>query len=393
MADEDRSIESLRTKTRANPKGAVKLLLILSIAAIAGFGGGYLAADLENNNGGNNEAIQEAVSEEGNLITEIAKDVGQSVVSVNVVSTGREQTFFGSVPVERESAGTGFILSEEGVIVTNRHVVPRGTDNISITLSDGTELGEVSVIGRTSDDDPLDVAFLKIDDKKGKDLKPVKLGDSTNVEVGQRVVAIGNALGQFQNTVTSGIISGYGRDVQAADEQGVDTLQNLFQTDASINQGNSGGPLVSMSGEVIGINTAVAGGAENIGFAIPISDVQGLIKSVLNEGKLLRPYLGIRYINLTDDIAYRLNLNTNRGAYIAPREGGEASIMPDSPAAKAGLAEKDIIVRVNDIDINERSSLASVLGRFSVGDEVNLTVIRGGETLNLEATLGTMPGN
>lgn len=398
MADENRpaddtQTEDLRPKKTRNPEGIVKLLVVLSVAAVAGFGGGYLAADLENSDNGSDKAIQQAVNEEGSLITDIAKEVGQSVVSVNVVSTGRQQTFFGSVPVERESAGTGFILNEDGVIVTNRHVVPEGTENISVTLSDGTELGDISIIGRTSNNDPLDVAFLKIDDKKGKALKPAKLGDSTDVEVGQRVVAIGNALGQFQNTVTTGVISGYGRDVQAADEQGVDTLQNLFQTDASINEGNSGGPLVNMSGEVIGINTAVAGGAENIGFAIPISDVQGLIKSVLNEGKLLRPYLGIRYISLTDDIAYRLNLNTKRGAYIAPQEASQASVIPDSPADKAGLTEKDIIVRVNDIDINERNSLASVLGRFSVGDKVSLTVVRGDETLNIEATLGAAPEN
>src|SRR5207249_716858 len=156
---------------------------------------------------------------------------------------------------------------------------------------DGTELKNVSVIGRTSDSDPLDIAFLKINDKKGKTLTPVKLGDSSKIQVGDKVLAIGNALGQFQNTVTQGIISGYGRSVQAGDSSqlglsnNTETLQNLFQTDAAINEGNSGGPLVNMSGEVIGINTAIAGGAQNVGFSIPINDVQGLIKSVLNKGK------------------------------------------------------------------------------------------------------------
>lgn len=368
----------------------VKFLVIIFVAAAAGFGGGYAAKNADPG-GQNNEQIQQTVDQEGGLITRIVDEVGRSVVSINVVSSGRQQTFFGSIPVERESAGTGFIISDDGVVVTNRHVVPESADNISVTLSDGTELDDVTVIGRTSDSDPLDIAFLKINDKKDKELSPAKLGDSTKVEVGQRVVAIGNALGQFQNTVTSGIISGYGRSVQTAGEQGVDTLQNLFQTDASINEGNSGGPLVNMQGEVIGINTAVAGGAENIGFAIPISDVQGLVKSVLEKGELLRPYLGIRYITLTDDIAYRLNLDTKRGAYIVPQSGGTDSVIQGSPADKAGLKEKDIVIRVNDINIDEKNSLASVLGRFSVGDKVNLTVVRGNETINVDVTLEAAP--
>src|SRR5690606_10800678 len=147
--------------------------------------------------------------------------------------------------------------------------------------SDGTELTDVEVIGRTGSNDPLDIAFLRIRDAKGKQLKAATLGDSGAAQVGDKVVAIGNALGEFQNTVTSGIISGFGRNVVAGDETGSETLQNLLQTDAAINQGNSGGPLVNANGEVIGINTAIAGGgAENIGFAIPINDIKGLIKSV-----------------------------------------------------------------------------------------------------------------
>lgn len=393
MAD-DQQVDNLGSeKSDPRPKGQLRgtarFLLVILIASAAGFGGGFLANN--KNASTNNEAVQKAVTEEGDLITQIAEDVGQSVVSVNVTSSGRQQTLFGTVPVERESAGTGFILSEDGVVVTNRHVVPKNAENISVTLSDGTELGDITVIGRTAESDVLDIAFLKIDDIKGKDLHPAKLGDSTRVDVGQRVVAIGNALGQFQNTVTSGIISGYGRNVTAQDDRGVDTLQNLFQTDASINQGNSGGPLVNLAGEVIGINTAVAAGeAENIGFAIPISDVQGLIKSVLEKGELLRPFLGIRYISLTDDIAYKLNLNTTRGAYIAPQDGQDP-VMKGSPADKAGLQEKDIVIRVNDIPIDEKNSLASVLGRFSVGDKVNLTIVRGDETINIEATLEAAP--
>lgn len=367
-------------------------LFTLFVAAAAGFGGGYLANN--DQSGSNRGAVEQAVDSEGNLITEIAKEVGQSVVSVNVVSNVSRQSFFGPVESRQQSAGTGFILNSDGIIITNRHVIPRGNANISVTLSDGTELEDVSVIGRTNDGDPLDIAFLKINDKKGKTLKPVKIGDSSKVPVGERVVAIGNALGQFQNTVTAGIISGYGRSVQAQGENGVDTLQNLFQTDASINQGNSGGPLVNMAGEVIGINVAAAAGAaENIGFAIPISDAKGSIDSILQKGRLERPYLGVRYVTLTDDIAFRLNLDTKRGAYIPPAEDGQRSILPETPAAQAGIKEKDIITKINDIEIDEKNSLSSVLGRYSAGETVKVTIVRDGKTETLDVTLGAAPSD
>src|SRR5690606_17830987 len=176
-------------------------------------------------------------------------------------------------------------------------------------LSDGTELDDVTVVGRTSSRDSLDIAFLKINNLEGKKLTPARIGDSSKMQVGDPVVAIGNALGQFQNTVTSGIISGYGRNIQALDTNGAESLENLFQTDTAINPGNSGGPLVNLNGEVIGINTAVAGGdAQNIGFAIPINDVVGLIDTVKQTGKLQRPYLGVIYIPITNDVAEQYSL-------------------------------------------------------------------------------------
>lgn len=364
--------------------GLVILMLVASLGA--GFVGGYYS-DGKNTADQDRKAQQQIVSNESELIARLAEEVGPSVVSVNVTSTGVADTFFGAREYSQKSAGTGFIISNEGIIVTNRHVIPEETDNISVTLSDGTQLDDINVIGRTGANDPLDIAFLKVNDKKGKDLKAAKLGESSKVNVGDKVIAIGNALGQFQNTVTSGIISGYGRNIEADGGSGSETLQNLFQTDTAINQGNSGGPLVNMSGEVIGINTAVAGGgAENIGFAIPISDIGGLIKSVLETGELKRPYLGVRYVSLTDDYAYQFNLDTKRGAYLAPLQGG-SPIINDSPADKAGLQEKDIITKINDVEINERNSLASILGSYSVGDKVNLAIIRDGKEVKIEATL------
>ena len=380
----------------ANKKQQAKTIFLLMAALLAGFIGGYAGSSANSQTSKTSTSQQrQVISSESDLIAEIAKDVGQSVVSIDVTSSGlRTDAFFGFTrQVEQASAGTGFILSEDGIVMTNRHVIPKGTTSVTVTLADGTKLDSVEVIGRTSDSDSLDVAFLKIKDKKGKSLKPVKLGDSSKVKVGERVVAIGNALGQFQNTVTSGIISGYGRDVVAGDSTGdAETLTNLFQTDASINQGNSGGPLVNINGEVIGINTAVAGGnnTQNIGFSIPIDDVKGLVASVLEQGKLVKPYLGVRYVSLTDDYAYRFNLNTKRGAYIAPQDSGK-SILDNSPASKADLKEKDIITKVNGLSIDEKTSLASALGRYKVGDEVTLTIVRDGKEQQVKVKLEAAP--
>jgi S1-C subfamily serine protease len=370
--------------------------LMLLVVLAVGFSGGWLGSESrsQSNSFKSGTVNQQIILNESQLISEIAKSVGPNVVSVNVTSQAIQESFFGfTQPIEQQSAGTGVIISEDGYVVTNRHVVPRGVSEVSVTLSDGTELDDVEVVGRTNDGDTLDIAFLKINDKKGKSLTAARIGDSSKMQVGDKVVAIGNALGQFQNTVTSGIISGFGRSVEAGDESGgnVESLQNLLQTDASINQGNSGGPLVNINGEVIGINTAVAGGAaENIGFAIPVNDVQGLIKSVLSKGKLERPYLGIRYVSLTDDYAYQYNLDVKRGAYIAPTRNGR-SIIENSPAEKAGLREKDIITKIDGDDIDENNSLISLISRKAVGEEVELTIIRDGKEQKIKVRLEAAP--
>ncbi|HTE58509.1 MAG TPA: trypsin-like peptidase domain-containing protein [Verrucomicrobiae bacterium] len=377
-------------RTRVAALGTVFLILV---SAAAGFVGGWAGSRANQKGSFDTSTSKQIISSESELISSIAKDAGPSVVSVNVMGKANRQSFFGIQSVERQSAGTGFIVSGD-VIVTNRHVVSDVNGQVSVTLDDGTELTEVEVIGRTSQGDPLDVAFLRVKDTKGKTLKPLKRGDSSKMEVGGKVVAIGNALGQFQNSVTTGIISGYGRSVVAGDETGssTETLQNLFQTDAAINQGNSGGPLVNVSGEVIGINTAIAGeGAENIGFAIPINDVSALIDSVLAKGKLERPYIGVRYISLTDDYAYEFSLPVKRGAYVAPNSDGETSILPDSPASKAGLKEKDVITKVNGEDVNEKNSLTSLVGKHKVGDEVTLNIFRDGKDQQIKVTLEAAP--
>lgn len=382
------------TFKKLNTPNISEKFIVGAAIVLLSVGGGYVGGYFGQKNQASLDSSQasKAIQSESELIAEIVRNVGPSVVSIKVNSNVTAQTFFGPREVDQVSAGTGFILSADGVVATNRHVIPDDNSQISVTLSDGTELDNVEVIGRTAANDPLDIAFLKIKDTKGKELKPVKLANpDTKIDVGQKVVAIGNALGQFQNTVTSGIISGFGRDIETAGGQGEsEGLQNLLQTDASINQGNSGGPLVSINGEVIGINTAVAGsGAENIGFAIPINDVRGIIKSVLERGELLRPYLGVRYITLTDESADEFNLETKRGAYLAP--GESATLQPGSPAEKAGLKEKDIITKINNIDVNETTSLGSALGRFSVGETIKVTVVRGDQTLTIDVQLEALP--
>lgn len=411
MGDTDKQPYSVSSKAKGGPGwkmpsvsgGARLIVTIVVVGVLSGFGGAWLQSR-DNNNGlvtssvGNEKKI---VTSQSQLISQIAKTVGPSVVSVNVdISSASANSGLGAFgfaqPEQEQAAGTGIIIDSSGLIVTNRHVVPAGTTNVSVTLSDGTELKDVSVIGRTGSSDTLDVAFLKINDSKGHKLKPATLGDSSKVQVGDDVVAIGNALGQFQNTVTSGIISGYGRSLQAGDSSGSssESLVDLFQTDAAINEGNSGGPLVNLNGQVIGINTAVAGNAQNIGFAIPINDVKGLIDQVVKTGKFSRPYLGVRYVQLTGDVANQFNLSVQNGAFIAPSsDPANPSVLPNTPAAKAGLKEKDIITEVDGTKIDQAHSLTALLSKHQPGDKVELTVLRGGKTLHISVTLGSSPSN
>ena len=404
-----RSATAPRQTTVSSPRRIS--LLVVAFALIVSLGMGFLggwigAAGRENSSvlsGTSTASQQKIVASESQLISSIAKTVGPSVVSVDVVgqtAASDSLNYFGfggqSQTQQTEAAGTGIIIASDGLIVTNRHVVPAGTTSVSVTLSDGTQFDNVKVVGRTSDSDSLDIAFLKINDTKGHKLTPAEIGDSSKTQVGDVVVAIGNALGQFNNTVTSGIISGYGRSVQAGDSSGtsVENLNDLFQTDAAINEGNSGGPLVNASGQVIGINTAISGQGQNIGFAIPINDVNGLIKQVLSTGKFERPYLGVRYIPLTAAIAKQLNLSATQGAYVAPAtDGGDSPIISGSPADKAGIQEKDIVTAVDGTKIDQANSLTSLVGRKAVGDSVKLTVIRDGKTISLSVTVGSAPTN
>lgn len=390
-----------RHVTNKAKNGTVALALVVGL--IGGLIGGWIGGSHDDNASlltGSLSNQAKVVTSESQLINTIAKSVGPSVVSVNVDVTSQDQSTFGlfgfSQPTQTQAAGTGIILTGSGLIVTNRHVVPSGTTNVSVTLSDGTQLNNVKVVGRTSDSNPLDIAFLQITNTQGHKLTPATIGNSSQVNVGDTVVAIGNALGQFQNTVTSGIISGYGRSVQASDSSGStsENLTNLFQTDAAINEGNSGGPLVNLNGQVIGINVAIAGNAQNIGFAIPIDQVKGLIDQVVKSGKFQQPYLGVRYIPITSDVAQQYGLSVNSGAYVAPSaDPTQPSVVSGSPADQAGIKEGDVITKVDGTSIDQTHDLVALLDQHQVGDTVSLTVLRDGKTMDISVTLGATPGS
>ena len=241
-------------------------------------------------------------------IAEIAERVSASVVSI--VTSTKTTNFFGQ-DYESAAAGTGIMVTSDGYILTNKHVI-NGATSISVVLDDGTSYEDVELVAT----DPLnDVAFLKIKDVSG--LTAATLGDSKTLSVGQQVMAIGNALGQYQNTVTVGVVSGLGRSITASDGTGysTETLSDMIQTDAAINSGNSGGPLVNAAGEVIGINTAVSSSAENMGFAIPISSVKGMLAQLIETGSAERTYLGVYAAEITPEIAKAYNLPVSSGAY------------------------------------------------------------------------------
>lgn len=397
-----RRLVSVRTRLSRTSKVVVAGVLA---SAVVGFAAGWLGGNHSTNLGSGiltatTGSQKQIVTSESQLINSIAKTVGPSVVSVNVTSTSQNNNNLFSFPglsQTEQSAGTGIILTSSGLVITNRHVVPSGATTVSVTLADGTELRDVTVIGRTSQNSSLDIAFLKINNTQGEKLTPAVIGDSSKVQVGDSVVAIGNALGQFQNTVTSGIISGYGRSVQASSSgtgQDSENLDNLFQTDAAINEGNSGGPLVNLNGQVIGINTAIAGNAQNIGFAIPINDVKGLIQQAVSSGKLQQPWLGVYYIPITNDVAQQYSLNVSRGAWIPPMGViGQDPIVAGGPADKAGLQAGDIITQADGTSIDQAHSLTSVISQDNVGQQVTLTVVRNGKTLHIQTTLQAEPAS
>lgn len=316
---------------------------------------------------------------DSNSIESVANRVSQSVVSI--VSKNQKSSRFFYSTEDSASAGTGIIISQDGYILTNKHVIEKSSEILVVT-NNGDSYENVRVVMV----DPMsDIAILKISNAKG--LKAAELGDSKKINIGQQVIAIGNALGEYDGTVTSGIISGIGRTVEASSEDGSsrEVLTDMIQTDAAINSGNSGGPLVNAQGQVIGINTAVASKAQSIGFAIPISSVKGILKSISKGKEPKRAYLGASYISINQQIRKKYNLDVSKGALVKSKKGN--AIIYGSPAQKAGLKDGDIITKIDGVEVSKNSSISSLIGEKSVGDTVEISYIRDGRERYTRATL------
>lgn len=285
-------------------------------------------------------------------------------------------------------AGSGFIVSEDGMILTNKHVVEDEEAEYTAITVDGKKYS-VKVLAL---DPAQDLAVLKIDNTEGEKFTSVKLGDSSNVQIGQTVIAIGNTLGEFSNTVSVGVVSGLRRSIIAAGGDTSETLDNLIQTDAAINEGNSGGPLLNLKGEVIGINTAVASNAENVGFVLPINLAKRDLDQVKASGKITYPYLGVYYTLVDGQIQKDNGLSVDYGAWVTTTnkenpKSSTASVVAGSPARLAGIKDQDIILEINGEKIESDNTLSQIIAKYAPGDKVTLKIQRGDQQVSVEVTL------
>ena len=366
--------------TGRQKKLAIIIVVVIALAWL-GVGAAMLGYWLD---GGQQPEVSDqgsnvVISQKEADLAELVEKTSPTVVSI-VTSQVSGQGFFQQ---EVEGAGTGIVISEDGYILTNKHVISEAR-SVQVVMSDGTRHSDVTVVGS----DPLnDIAFLKI--KNVSDLKVATLGDSGAMRVGQDVIAIGNSLGQYQNTVTSGIVSGLGRPVTAASSElnsRVESLTDLLQTDAAINPGNSGGPLINSAGQVIGINTAIAADAQGIGFAIPINAAKGMIRGVIANGKVEKAYLGVQYVAITPDVRTQYKLSVDQGALV--RSGSGSAVESNGPADEAGIKDGDIITKVNEKYVGKQGGLGSLVAEFMPGEKVTLTIIRDGKEQQKTLTLG-----
>lgn len=351
---------------------------------------------------------RERISDEDSAITDVAEKSSPAVVSIVISKDlpntqdlfdflypfyngsdspqSKQDSGSGTTHKETIGGGSGFLISADGMIVTNKHVVADQSADYTVVTSDGKEYpAKIMAV-----DPSNDIAVIKID---GNDFPTLEFGDSDSLKTGQTVIAIGNSLGEFSNTVSKGIISGLKRNVTASSGVGVgdtENLTNIIQTDAAINLGNSGGPLLDVNGQVIGVNVAMAQDAQNIGFALPSKQIEKVVNQVKDTGKISSPYIGVRYLPIDSTIKSQLNdFSYDYGALLARGEKvTDFAVIPGSPADKAGLMENDVILEIDGTKIDKSNSLADLVAKHNVGDTISLKVWHKGEEKDMQITLG-----
>ncbi|MGH2813314.1 MAG: S1C family serine protease [Actinomycetota bacterium] len=360
-------------------RGGLRFVAALLLAAlIGGVAGGFIVDQLGSGDPAGSFTAQQARDgrppPEPGSVAEIVEQVRPSVVRVETDLVALDE-FLQPVPGP-DAAGTGVIIDNEGHILTNAHVV-EDAESVEVVTTDERRL-EAEIAGR---DVLSDLAVLEVD---AEGLQPVPIGDSDDLRVGDRVIAVGNALGAAlgsEPTVTEGIVSALDRQIR---EAGGNTIQNMIQTDAAINPGNSGGPLLDLDGELVGVNTAIAGNAQNIGFAIAITPARPIISDLISEGRVIRPFLGVQMRSLDQQETERLGLEPNQGALIV-------GVEPGTGAEAAGLRAEDVIVEVDGTEISGPGEVGEVINRHEPGDRITLVIIRGEERITVEAVLGERP--
>lgn len=342
--------------------------------------------------------IVELIEEESATIA-VVERVTPAVVSIVVKKSRGELaqdpsyffdgSYYYDAPPDSESAaelvevssGTGFFVTQDGYLLTNRHVVDDEGVSYFVVTNDGEELPAQLV-----DVDPVqDIAVLRVE---GDSFSVVTLGDSDNIRIGQTVIAIGNTLSEFRNTVTKGVVSGINRRVTAGDSYNAEIIDQAIQTDAAINPGNSGGPLINLLGEVIGINTAVSFQGESVAFAIPINEAKRAVEDVQEFGRIVRPWLGVRYVLVSPEVGSEVEDWYEVGALIVSgSQPGEVGVFDGSPADLAGLRQDDVIIAVAGEPLSEERALGELISEYRPGDVVTLTILRGTESMDVDVTL------
>ncbi len=363
-------------------------LPVIAIAVVAGIVSGGLSAvgvaNLMDQSGQQPATPPEAAAvadvtiDESSAVISAVAEVAPAVVTI--------QADVGGPAGEATGSGSGFIYDPNGFILTNRHVVEDAT-NLTVVLKDGRDFaGTVYGI-----DTLTDLAIVKIE---ATDLPFAPIGSSAALEPGQLAIAIGNPLGAYENTVTTGVVSGIGREIRASSalQASSDVLRNLIQTDAAINPGNSGGPLVNSAGQVIGVNTAVSEEAQGLGFSIPIDVAKPIMDQAVAGEEIARPWIGVYYTALTPALADEAGVDAEFGALIGTTDGTEA-VFPGSPAEAAGLQSGDVIVALDGTPITAETDLSMLILPYGPGDTISLSVLRDGATIELDVTLGELPGS